>query len=111
MVVQLGMLADGGLENNALLRFVDHENVNTAKLRARCTTFLHRICMLFVDGGCRSVGITKCAFDVIRTPLAFRSAGRVYQLGGKDADTMRAITDTCQARMAGWARVASAVLV
>ena len=79
LLLQLGMLADAGAENLALIRFVDVECVNTAGLRAKCQGFQHRIAMLFIDGGCKSCGYTQCAMEILQKPVSFVSGRRPYQ--------------------------------
>ena len=109
--IQLGMLADAGIEALHLTRLCDKENLATEDVGFWVSSTLSRIQMLFVDGDVvTTVGHTKWIIDVLKSsPLVFFVDGAPRQLGGAQSVTVE-IVKRCLGRMSSWVRMATTVL-
>ena len=109
--IQLGMLADAGMEALHLTRLCDKEDWATEDAGFWVSSTLSMIQMLFVDGDVvTTVGHTKWIIDVLKSsPLTFFVDGAPRQLGGAQSANVE-IVKRCLGRMSSWVRMATTVL-
>lgn len=112
-VLTLGLLADAGCENLALVRFFDDETFDKSKQSHEIPKFLNRIKWLFVDQGCLKVGYTALMLQHLqRARTIWVGSGvdaEARTLGGRGKITAENIKSALQ-RLVNWTVLAEAVL-
>ena len=108
-ILQLAMLADGGLEALHLTRLCDSEEAAAEDLPWHVETLVQRLTLL-VDGEILEVGHTKFIVEMLRKiPHQFFINGAPRGLGGPGA-LPRVIIHRCLGRMGCWVKLAQEVL-
>ncbi len=83
VMVTLGLMADAGDETLILLRFLESEQHEKARLALELGRFLHRVDILFKEKECWQTGYTAHMLDVIRRPVTVFVSGSAKALGAK----------------------------
>lgn len=110
VVLQIAMIADAGDEGATLMRFLDVEGLDTARMPHDINRFLTHVTNLFCDRSClRLPGYTKHALELLRrTRLLDAGGGKVNSLGAK-AGPAPDVVNRCIKEMQSWVTMARKV--